>query len=47
MKQTKNQLIRAQVKDETGNPVAYASIIIAGTVRGTRADEDGWFNLPN
>jgi len=47
VKQTKNQLIQAQVKDETGNPVAYASIIIAGTVRGTRAGEDGWFNLAN
>jgi len=45
VKQSSNHLIKARVKDEAGNPVAFASIIIAGTVRGTRADDAGWFSL--
>jgi CarboxypepD_reg-like domain/Secretion system C-terminal sorting domain len=45
VKQCTNQIIKAQVKDEEGDPVAFASILIAGTVHGTRADADGRFNL--
>ncbi|MFL5748476.1 MAG: carboxypeptidase-like regulatory domain-containing protein, partial [Niastella sp.] len=37
--------IRGRVTDETGTPLANASVMVLGTDRGTAANKDGVFNL--
>lgn len=37
--------VTGQVKDLGGQPVPFASVIVAESSRGTAADENGWFTL--
>ncbi len=37
--------IRGRVTDETGAPLANASIVVLGTDRGTAANKEGVFNI--
>lgn len=42
-----NIRVRGNVADENKEPVADATVIIAGTTRGTTTDRNGWFELDN
>ena len=45
---TFNILIIGKIVDsETGEAVPYASVVIAGTARGTQTNQDGYFTLQN
>jgi Family of unknown function (DUF5686)/CarboxypepD_reg-like domain len=39
------QKITGTVKDEKGNPLSYASVLIKNTSRGTTANQNGFFNF--
>ena len=39
--------IHGQIKDEEGKPVPYASITVKGQSKGTTADANGKFSIPN
>ncbi|MBL7727838.1 MAG: carboxypeptidase-like regulatory domain-containing protein, partial [Dinghuibacter sp.] len=39
------QKITGTVKDEQGNPLAFASVFIKNTTRGTTANDKGFFSF--
>lgn len=39
--------VRGNITNESKEPVADATVIIAGTTRGTTTDRNGWFELDN
>src|SRR5690242_6033508 len=37
--------VSGQIKDEKGDPVAFASVVETGTNNGTKADGNGYFTI--
>src|ERR1043165_5233298 len=37
--------VSGQIKDEKGDPVAFASVVEKGTKNGTKADGNGYFTI--
>jgi TonB-linked SusC/RagA family outer membrane protein len=40
-----NRTVSGTVKDNFGNPLPYASVVVSGTKTGTTTDEEGHFNI--
>lgn len=42
---SQSRIVSGTVKDNSGNPLPYASIVVSGTKTGTTADENGHFSI--